>query len=479
MSRDFQAFHQAFFDESKELLDNAIAIVEKAARGCLTGAQIAELHRCAHGIAGGAAILGFDQPAGLARAIEACLDRYRGGERRLDESVIGFLADGFRLLSVSIAGLHSGNPPSADRVGVMIASLANRGEHPVDPPTATVGESLRSIRFVVSRALAGADIIMDHVLEDLARLGRLVSVTPSSDERDCEWCIAIESGAEDAALADVLDQIAEPGSLHLEHAGVTNPPEAGVVPPAAGGLWNAPGAAADAAVSSSSDASVGPIVDSDARSAPGEDEHVSFWVGDQWFAVAALRILGIDAYRGELRMPGLPLVLLGMLVVSGEPVPLVDAHRALSIDAATPGVDGLAPVLLIETRAGPIGLLVDRVGERLNLHVAQLQRPRALRGLLVGSPVTGFFFVGSGVCACLDPDRLCVFLEGFEADIRPVTETAGMTSRFSSDRSLMQGGRSSAIMAGEDKADRAVARRASARPVVRRSLEEEWQQHQP
>ncbi|HRD35714.1 MAG TPA: Hpt domain-containing protein, partial [Rhodocyclaceae bacterium] len=89
MSRDFQAFHKTFFDESRQLLAAARSIAADGAHASLGAAQLAELHRCVHGVAGGAATLGFDQPASLARAVEACLERFRARASSPDAATLG------------------------------------------------------------------------------------------------------------------------------------------------------------------------------------------------------------------------------------------------------------------------------------------------------------------------------------------------------------------------------------------------------
>lgn len=482
MSCDLQAFHQTFFDESKALLDSALAIVAEGARASLSGGQIAELHRCVHGVAGGAATLGFDQPALLARAVEACLDRYRSGDDTLDAATIGRCGEALGLLTELLACTRSGEAPPAQAIEVMIARLVPGVGAPADEQADRAAEGVYSLRFVLSRSLAGADIIIEHVLEDLGRLGRVLRVTPPSEAAEGNWCIGMASAAVDTRLADVLDQIAEPGSLQI----IREPGRTGCVdPPRESESAKGLGAPLQDSIVAAQPVTAGSpkrsVLD-DAGSEPAADEHLSFWVGDQRFVVVASRVLGVEAYRGELRMPGLPAVLLGMLVVNGELVPLVDTHHALGIDQFQPESDELEPVLLIETHAGPIGLLADRMGERLQLRPTQLRRPRALRGLLVGSPVTGFFFTGDGVCGFLEPDRLCTFLAGFEAELHPLdasVDEEGVTAeRRQTDRTMMQAGRGSAIMAGS-KATRAPGRRVVARPVARRSLEEEWKQRDP
>lgn len=477
MSRDFQAFHQTFFDESRQLLAAARSIAADGAHASLGAAQLAELHRCVHGVAGGAATLGFDQPASLARAVEACLERFRARASSPDGAMLGCCRAALDLLAESLAGLESGQVPQADRVEAMISRL----EVAVDAVARPETGGPRSIRFALSRSLAGADIVVEHVLEDLGRLGRVLRVAPP-EGREHLWCIDIETEASDASLADVLDQIAEPGTFAIAQASAGS---------RTGG--RAPGrdprgdARAAQAVSEGGrtplvpdSAPPGPV--SGAAPAEAAAGHASFWVGDQWLAVASACVLGIDAYRGVLRMPGLPAVLRGMVAVDGEPVPLVDAHRVLGIDEPLAEHDEGALVVVIETRGGPIGLLVDRMGERLAFDPAQLLQPRALRRLLTGTPVTGFVFLGDAACGVLDPDRLCRFLEGFAAALRPLGRTKGerraTAGRWESDPAMMQAHVSSAIMTGI-QGGRGPARRALARPVARRSLEEEWKQRDP
>lgn len=482
MSRDFQAFHQTFFDESKELLDAAFVIVAEGAGASLSREQVAELHRCVHGVAGGAATLGFEQPALLARAIEERLDRYRTGGDGPDAAALGRCQEALGLLGELLARLRAGEALPGNQIEMMIARLQARVEARAEDRSAGDAQDVRSIRFVLSRSLAGADIIIEHVLDDLGRLGNILGVVPPPDQGERSWCIRMAGEAPDSRIADVLEQIAEPGSLQITRApaapadaGPLREPEPNRMPSASPGD---PGGAALSPIGCSAERV--PAADHD--SGTPADEHVSFWVGDQMFVIAAPDLLGVEGYRGELRMPGLPAVLLGMLAVNGEPVPLVDARRALHIDEPGVDPDEVAPVLLIETRAGPIGLLADRIGERLRLQRAQLRRPRALQRLIAGSPVTGFFFIGDRVAGFLEPDRLCRYLDGFEVEVSALdagdTKQSQVPDGRQADRTMMQARPGSAIMTG-NTGTHAPVRRVAARPVARRSLEEEWKQRDP
>lgn len=456
------------------LLDGALAIVAKGARASLDAGQIAELHRCTHCVAGGAATLGFEQAAALARALEERLDRYRTGGEKLDSATIAHCAEALSMLLEMLAGLQAGELRASGPIEQMIASLGLPLGNPAGYEAAGLVRNLRSIRFVLSRSLAGADILIEHVLEDLGRLGRIARVQAPPEGATGVWCIELESRAEDAGLIDVLDQIAEPGSLRIDRDSDRGGGRAYRDGPPIGLDASEAGAGA----SRSPDRTSLPNQALYAQPGPTAIEHVSFRVGGQWFAVSASRILGVAPYRGEIRMPGVSPVLLGMLAIAGEPIPLVHAHLALGVDPSDAAVDDAARVVLMDTLEGPIGLLADDIGDRLQLRPDELKRPRALPGLVAGSPVTGFVFVQDEACSLLDPDRFCAFLAGFDGGPAIGGDASNATTGPRPHRAMMQDGASSAIMA-TSRNSRMPVRRATTRPVVRGSLEEEWKQRDP
>lgn len=76
---DFQQFHQLFFDETQDNLDQLEQLLLDTRAGAGQDSHLQALFRCAHSIKGGAATFGFDAVARLAHAMETLLDAWRKG----------------------------------------------------------------------------------------------------------------------------------------------------------------------------------------------------------------------------------------------------------------------------------------------------------------------------------------------------------------------------------------------------------------
>ncbi|WP_197408042.1 chemotaxis protein CheA [Lampropedia cohaerens] len=79
---DFQQFHQLFFDEAQDNLDELERLLLDTRAGADQESHLQALFRCAHSIKGGAATFGFDAVARLAHAMETLLDAWRKGHAR-------------------------------------------------------------------------------------------------------------------------------------------------------------------------------------------------------------------------------------------------------------------------------------------------------------------------------------------------------------------------------------------------------------
>jgi two-component system chemotaxis sensor kinase CheA len=88
MSIDLSQFHQVFYEESYEGLDNMESALLNIDLLNIDDEAINEIFRAAHSIKGGSGTFGFSAVAEFTHVIETLLDEIRGGQRKLNQSLV-------------------------------------------------------------------------------------------------------------------------------------------------------------------------------------------------------------------------------------------------------------------------------------------------------------------------------------------------------------------------------------------------------
>lgn len=412
---DLAQFHEMFFDECEESLENARCLLLDCGSGGMPNA-FHQLQRCVHSIKGGAKTFGFDRVAELAASIEQALSRVAADGAPADPDLMVLCRSAFSVLRASLVALRRGQPLAEDEIGRMLVALDRIGTpmHCGDAGLADVcaEHTIRRHRVVfrAARSLVSADLVMDDMLEALAELGQVVvRRRPVSDMRDGVWQLDIASHHPVTALREVLGRAADPETLQVRSDDADPPADVKesrvssaslrvervsdrppLRPPAAGPAGQ-PTAAREAwprgAEGTASDAS-------------GPRDHLVFSVGGQRFAVRAECIASVRAC-GEIQlMAGLPDGVKGLAVLDGRFAPVIDLRRWLR-----PVVEGgsrFVPQLVLNLESGPVGLLVDEVEDVVAIDLADIQRPHTLLSAHDGLAPVGLLMQQDGLLPIVD-----------------------------------------------------------------------------
>lgn len=210
-------FYQVFFDESEEHLAAIEAILLRIDPAAPPAEGIAEIFRAAHSIKGSAATFGFDDMATLTHAMENLLDRVRKGELALQRGMVEAVLAACDVLRAQLDA-HRGSAGAADpqAAAVALARLQACGEVPAaPPPQGGHGDGLE-LNFVLSRVVAGSEVLIDSLFDALGELGEVRTLSrPPADAADGVWTLALRGCAAEERVRAALDLFVEPGTLEI------------------------------------------------------------------------------------------------------------------------------------------------------------------------------------------------------------------------------------------------------------------------
>ncbi|MGB6692429.1 MAG: chemotaxis protein CheW [Terracidiphilus sp.] len=99
----------------------------------------------------------------------------------------------------------------------------------------------------------------------------------------------------------------------------------------------------------------------------------TFFVGDLFFGVDVLRVQEVLRFQLMTNVPQAPEVIEGLINLRGQIVTAIDMRRRLHLP---PRAAGYTPMnMVIRTEDGPVSLLVDEIGDVLDMDNALYERP--------------------------------------------------------------------------------------------------------
>lgn len=136
MSIDLSQFHQVFFEESFEGLDNMESSLLALDLNEVDAETINTIFRAAHSIKGGAGTFGFQQVSSFTHVVETLLDEIRSGDRHITQEHIDLFLECVDCLRGLMSDLQAGSEPDmtqADSLKSQFeAILANADALPAD-----------------------------------------------------------------------------------------------------------------------------------------------------------------------------------------------------------------------------------------------------------------------------------------------------------------------------------------------------------
>src|SRR5580704_6462377 len=113
----------------------------------------------------------------------------------------------------------------------------------------------------------------------------------------------------------------------------------------------------------------------------------TFFVADLFFGVDVLRVQEVLRYQPMTRVPQAPEVIEGLINLRGQIVTAIDMRRKLKLP---PRPTEQVPMnVVVRTQDGPVSLLVDEIGDVLDVEAATYEQPpdnleAAARELITG-----------------------------------------------------------------------------------------------
>jgi purine-binding chemotaxis protein CheW len=146
------------------------------------------------------------------------------------------------------------------------------------------------------------------------------------------------------------------------------------------------------------------------------DEHqfCTFYLGNQYFGLDVLKVQEIIRYQEMTRVPLAHPVVRGLINLRGQIVTAIDLRRRLDLPDRP---DGRLPVnVVIQTDDGAVSLLVDEIGDVLEVSDRQFERPpETLRGT-ARDLIRGAYKLPDRLLLILDTERT-VSLHGVQREI--------------------------------------------------------------
>jgi purine-binding chemotaxis protein CheW len=133
----------------------------------------------------------------------------------------------------------------------------------------------------------------------------------------------------------------------------------------------------------------------------------TFTVADLFLAIDVLEVQEVIRYQEMTRVPTAPRVVRGLINLRGQIVTAIDLRCRLDLP---PSPDDQRPMnVVVRTDDGAVSLLVDEIGDVLELEAENLERPPENIPSAVRELVTGILMLEDRLLLVLDTTRLMNF----------------------------------------------------------------------
>jgi purine-binding chemotaxis protein CheW len=146
------------------------------------------------------------------------------------------------------------------------------------------------------------------------------------------------------------------------------------------------------------------MIDLAPEQAYGWKQFATFYVADLYMGINVLRVQEVLQYQPMTRVPRAPAVVEGLINLRGQIVTAIDMRRRLELP---PRGDGEKPMnMVLRTEGAAVSLLVDRIGDVLDVDGAMRDEPpRNLSSALL-DVVSSIYRVQDRLLLTLDSSRV-------------------------------------------------------------------------
>src|SRR5580658_7029782 len=129
----------------------------------------------------------------------------------------------------------------------------------------------------------------------------------------------------------------------------------------------------------------------------------TFFVADLFFGVDVLRVQELLRFQQMTRVPRAPEVVEGLINLRGQIVTAIDMRRRLCLP---PRPDGQTPLnIVVRTEGGAVSLLVDEIGDVLDVDAATSERPPENLDPAARELIRGVYRLKDRLLLVLDAER--------------------------------------------------------------------------
>jgi purine-binding chemotaxis protein CheW len=130
----------------------------------------------------------------------------------------------------------------------------------------------------------------------------------------------------------------------------------------------------------------------------------TFSVADLLLALDVLEVQEVIPYQEMTRVPTAPPVVRGLINLRGQIVTAIDLRRRLGLPAVT---DGERPMnVVVHTDDGAVSLLVDEIGDVLELDERDSETPPETIPSVIRDPVAGIYRLSDRLLIVLSPEKV-------------------------------------------------------------------------
>lgn len=237
MSYDLSQFHQTFFEESKEHLENMERLLVAIDVSNPDPEQINAIFRAAHSVKGGANTFGFSDMADVTHVLETVLDLVRHGKLALTNEIIDVSLDAGDVIAQQLRGHREGFdvPPEVAQAVIVHLKRIELGEPapetetlaPASPAVARANAELSCFRISIHAGMLSAEQ-EEALLEEFKQSGsatasaleaggRLIKVQTSNPQEEVESVLGLLLSPEQYSIeASMAEDIEPPSSAEAD-----------------------------------------------------------------------------------------------------------------------------------------------------------------------------------------------------------------------------------------------------------------------
>jgi purine-binding chemotaxis protein CheW len=138
-------------------------------------------------------------------------------------------------------------------------------------------------------------------------------------------------------------------------------------------------------------------------------QYCTFYLGDSYYGLDVLRVQEIVRHHTLTRVPMAPTMVRGLINLRGQIVTAIDLRRRLGLPdrAETLDSENLESVnIVLQTEEGAVSLLVDEIGDVLEVNEEQFAAPPATLQGAQRDLILGAYKLPQQLLVILDPDKI-------------------------------------------------------------------------